>query len=202
MPDAETHSPKVLAQTRNRVTQTVVTTVTTTLLDTHRSHRQVELVVNKQHALRRNTVIRSQRGDGLAAAVHESTGLEQVNIARAHTDLADITGELLIRTKHTLISRRQFVQKPETRIMAGFFVFRTRISQARNQVEADLTLAHGSASRAQMITQPRLQRRLLLHHSRVKHGWRELRRQRGRDLHRETARCCARLPAERSVTGG
>jgi hypothetical protein len=112
------------------VAQTVVPTVSSTLLDTVGAGRQVEFVVNHQDFLRRDLVVTRQPCHGLAAAVHKGLRLEQKNVTGTRFYPAFVGVETLLEAEAGAQVRGNFVDQPETGVMARINVIGPGIPEA------------------------------------------------------------------------
>lgn len=75
-----------------------------------------------------------QRRHGLAAAVHIGSRDQQTNVLALVAELADQAEILAVSHEADALGMRQALNEKGPRVMPGLVVFRTRVSQANDQL--------------------------------------------------------------------
>ena len=121
MADADAQAVEILgaAQRADGVAQAVMATVATAGLVARHARGQVELIVSDQQLVRCQLEELTKRSHGAAAAVHESSGLEQVElmIPQANTRIA--AEKLLFRAQAVAGVSQQGVEQPSAGVVPG-----------------------------------------------------------------------------------
>ncbi|MCY1377762.1 hypothetical protein D9M69_653520 [compost metagenome] len=136
MPDTDPQPPVVgAAQLGMDVAQTIVASVSAPFLELHFAGWQVKLVVHHEHFFRRNLEKPSQRTHRFAREVHEGLRLDQPHALASHGCARDQAEVTPFHLQRDLEQARRFIHPPETGVVAGVFVFRTRIAQAGDELD-------------------------------------------------------------------
>ncbi len=134
MANTNTQPQKILAtKMRNQVTQPVMTTVTTTLLEFHGTDRQIQLIMYHKNATARYPVKTGQRSHRHAAAVHEIHGLLQTKVIARQSAASNLAFVLALGTELRVALTSDCIDEPEPGIMPGLFIFSSGITQPGNE---------------------------------------------------------------------
>jgi hypothetical protein len=141
MTDADPQAEKLASQVGNDILEAVVSAGSTATLQSHRSDREVQIVMDHHHRFRRYLQVGTKALDRVSAAIHESGGLEQSDFAAVYLDPGQFTLESTFLLERTSVTFRKDIHEPESRIMASVLVTSAWIAQARNDPDW-LVLCH------------------------------------------------------------
>src|SRR5277367_1898590 len=132
MTDAQTNSPKIFADVRDGVAQSIVSAMSAALLQSHGAYGQIELVVRNQDLLRQDLEEIAHLPDRQAAAIHIGSRLQQRDFLIADVDSSRLAREFSIIAKFAVMTARKQLHEPETRVVASHLMFRAWIAQTND----------------------------------------------------------------------
>ena len=133
--DTDAQSQEVLApQMRDQVTQSIVTAMTTILLELDGTHRKIKIIMHNQHGAARNTIEAGQRRHRHATAIHEVHGFLQPQVLARHGTTGKLAFVFTLGPELRIAEARNFIDEPEPGIMPGLFVFASGITQPGDEL--------------------------------------------------------------------
>jgi hypothetical protein len=133
MANANTQAQKVIAtHLRHDVAQTIMTAMTTTLLEANSAGQQVKLIVNDKRIRQRDFIKIGQGSNRLTTTIHVGIGFEQPELLAADVDLGNITEKLTFGTKRLPLTASYRIHKPKAGVVPGLLILGARISQPHN----------------------------------------------------------------------
>ncbi len=126
--------PDLVRALNDDIAQPVVPAVSAAGLELGDARGHVEFVVGHQDGVRGDPEESRQRRHGLAAAVHVGSRDQQTNVLALVAELADQAEILAVSHEADALGMRQALNEKGPRVMPGLVVFRTRVSQANDQL--------------------------------------------------------------------
>ena len=128
------------AQVGVYVFEAIVAGMAPALLDFQLPGQQIELVVGNQDFVCLQFEETRHGTHRLTGKIHVGVGNQQKNIVAVFFGFCKTTGKMFFELKWAIKLLCQLGKQPGTRVVAGVFVLRARIAQARN--ESDWSLNH------------------------------------------------------------